>query len=44
MFDAGQREISHFAGDYGDYNVVFSHQQIATLWPVLIDAALDPTP
>lgn len=40
MYEAGQNEVSHFDGEFGDYNVYFSAQQIDRLWPAMIDAAL----
>lgn len=42
MYEAGQNEVSHFDGEFGDYNVYFSAQQIDLLWPAMIDAALNP--
>ena len=40
MYTAAGNTLSHFSGDYGDYNEYFERSQVDKLWPAMRDAHL----
>jgi hypothetical protein len=40
MLDASTTVLSHFSGEYGDYNEYFNPWKAEELWETMIDAAL----